>query len=122
MELEKILNDFLDEKEVKKEIKNESKKEELNERFLVIKGMENIPQDEEDEDEYEDDEEEDDEEYDEDEDEDEEDYNDIDIETISDVERIKIVCDILHHIDNYYPGLDKVIMTLEDIIEDNNNY
>jgi hypothetical protein len=100
MKLEKILNDFLDEKEVEK-------KEEVNERFLVIKGLQD--------DKYEEEEEEED-------DEDEDDYQDIDIESISDVERMKIASDILHHIQNYYPGLEKIIMTLEDIIEDNSSY
>ena len=102
MELEKILNDFLDEKEIKKE--------EVNERFLVINGLQDDKYEKEEEEEEEEDEDED------------EDYQDIDIETISDIERMKIASDILHHIQNYYPGLEKIIMTLEDIIEDSSDY
>jgi hypothetical protein len=115
MELENILKDFLEEKEI-------TKKESVNETtFLSISNLEkkskdyDKDQDMEDED-YDDmDEEEDDEDYN---DEDEE-YVDLDIETISDIERIKIACDILNHIENDYLGLDKIIMTLQDIIEEN---
>jgi hypothetical protein len=100
MELEKILNDFLEEKEIKKE--------EINEKLLVINGLQDDKYEKEEEEEEEEDE--------------DEDYQDIDIETISDIERMKIASDILHHIQNYYPGLEKIIMTLEDIIEDSSDY
>ena len=108
MELENILNNFLEGKEVVE--KENDKKEIVDERFLMIS---NLKEKEEDED-YEE-EEEDEEEYDEDED---EDYEELDIETISDEEKIKIACDVLNHVQEYHPGLDKAIMILQDIIED----
>lgn len=118
MELENILKDFLEEKEVKK-------KETVNEEtFLSISSLKEKSKDYEDdyEDEEEDDDYEDEDESEEDEDEEEDDYEELDIELISDVERMKIANDILNHIENDYPGLDKIIMILQDIIEDNNNY
>ena len=111
MELENILNGFLEGKEVEKET---NKKEIVDERFLMISNLKDKEEDYEEED-YE---EEDDEENEgEDEDEDEE-YEELDIEAISDEERIRIACDILNHIEEYHPGLDKAIMILQDIIED----
>ena len=117
MELENILNGFLEGKEVEKET---NKKEIVNERFLMISNLkdEKDYEEDEDEDDYEEDDEDDYEEDEEDEDE-EEDYEELDIEVISDEEKIKIACDILNHVENYHPGLDKAIMILQDMIEDN---
>jgi len=101
MELEKILNDYLEGKEVIKENMNMNK---LND---------NLDEDEDEEDEE--DEEYEDEEYEEDE---EHENEEIDIETITDIEKMKIVCNILDHIENDYPNLEKIIMALQDIIEE----
>ena len=107
MELENILNNFLEGKEVVVEKEND-KKEIVDERFLMISNLKEKEEDEEEE-EYDEDEE--------DEDEDE-DYEELDIEAISDEEKIKIACDILNHVQEYHPGLDKAIMILQDIVED----
>jgi hypothetical protein len=117
MELEKILNNYLEGKEI---IKENNDMNSLNNN-LDDEDLYEDDEDQEDQDLYED--EGDDEDYD-DEDEDEEDdsdedFEEIDIETITDLEKMKIVCDILNHIENDYPGLEKIITTLQDIIEDN---
>jgi ABC-type Zn2+ transport system substrate-binding protein/surface adhesin len=104
MELENVLNSFLEGKEVEK---RSDKKEIVDERLLMISNLKE-KEDEEDEEDYEE----------EDEDEDEEDYEELDIEAISDEEKIKIACDILNHVQEYHPGLDKAIMILQDIVED----
>ena len=99
MELEKILNDYLQGKEIIKENMN--------------KINDNLDEYEDEEEEYEDD---DDDEEDEEDEEDE--SEEIDIETITDIEKMKIVCNILDHIENDYPNLEKIIMSLQDIIEE----
>ena len=103
MELEKILTDYLEEKQVEKAVKKES----IDEKFLSIRDLK--------EDEYED-YEDDEEDY---EDEDEEDEDEIDILKITDVEKIRIALDILSNVNDYYDGLEDAIMTLQDIVEDN---
>ena len=110
MELEKILNNYLEGKEIIKENIDMNK---LN------NNVDDLYEDdiEEDEDQYED---EDDDQCEEGEDEDEdEDEEDIDIETITDVEKMRIVCSILNHVENDYPGLEEIITKLQDIIEEN---
>lgn len=105
MELEKILTDYLEEKQVKKTVE----KEVIDEKFLSIRDLK--------EEDYEEDEEDDEEEdYEEDED---DDTDEIDILKITDVEKIRIALDILSNVNDYYDGLEEAIMTLQDIIEDN---
>jgi len=114
MELEKILNNYLEGKEI---IKENNDMNSLNNN-LDDEDLYEEDEDLEDQDSYEDgeedyDDEEDDEEYGDD------DFEEVDIETITDLEKMKIVCDILNHIENDYPGLEKIITILQDIIEDN---
>lgn len=124
MELENILKNYLNEEIVTEntmlsitnlEKKSKDYEEDLEDEDMKDYEEEDEEEDDEDEDEDEDDEDEDDEE----EDEDDEEYTDIDIETISDMEKIKIVLDILNHIKKDYDGLDDTIITLQDIIDEN---
>ena len=46
---------------------------------------------------------------------------DIDIEKITDVEKIKIALDILYNVNNDFYGLSKCIMLLTDIVQDGVN-
>lgn len=108
MELEKILNNYLEGKEVIKENMDMNK---LNDNLDDYEDEEYDDENEDDEEDYDDSED-----YEEDND---EDYEDVDIETITDIEKMRIVCDILNHIENDYPGLEKIIVTLQDIIEEN---
>lgn len=122
MELDKILNNYLEGNE-KKIIKEDKDMNSLNNNLDDYEDDEDdfeendLNYDEDDDDEeddfYEDDDDE------EDEDENDEDEEDIDIETIDDIEKIKIVCTILNHVENDYPGLEKIIMSLQDIIDEN---
>jgi thymidine kinase len=49
-----------------------------------------------------------------------EEMEDIDIEKITDVEKIKIALDILYNVSKDYYGLSKSIMLLTDIVHENN--
>lgn len=47
---------------------------------------------------------------------------DIDIEKITDIEKIKIALDILYNVNNDYYGLSKSIILLTDIVQQGGNY
>lgn len=47
---------------------------------------------------------------------------DIDIEKITDIEKIKIALDILYNVNNDFYGLSKSIILLTDIVQQGSNY